>query len=309
VALDKLTSDMITAGAVNAAAIADGTVVAAEIADDAVTTAKIADDAITTAKIPNSAITDAKISAVAATKLTGTVADARFPSTLPAASGVNLTALNATNLASGTVPTARLGSGTANNGVFLRGDGTWDTAGSTSASDLTSGTLPMARLSGTLPALNGSALTNLPGTKAEACNFHVTNAHTYNVTGQNQEYTCAFDDEISDVGSNFNTSTYTFTAPATGLYQISFGIKIHGLEEGTTDRIVIYLHTSNRGYYWHVEGGSGANFRFGESNRGSSFLVDMDASDTAVMKLSVGGQSAVNADFKGGSFFSGFRVT
>ena len=34
---------------------------------------------------------------------------------------------------------------------------------STSASGhLTSGTLPMARLSGTLPALNGSALTNLP---------------------------------------------------------------------------------------------------------------------------------------------------
>ena len=33
---------------------------------------------------------------------------------------------------------------------------------STSASDLTSGTLPMARLSGTLPALNGSALTSLP---------------------------------------------------------------------------------------------------------------------------------------------------
>ena len=29
------------------------------------------------------------------------------------------------------------------------------------ATQLTSGTLPMARLSGTLPALNGSALTNL----------------------------------------------------------------------------------------------------------------------------------------------------
>ena len=50
-ALDKLTSDMITAGAVNAAAIADGTVVAAEIADDAITNAKIADDAVTAAKI------------------------------------------------------------------------------------------------------------------------------------------------------------------------------------------------------------------------------------------------------------------
>ena len=61
-------------------------------------------------------------------------------------SGASLTALNATNLATGTVATARLGSGTANNTVFLRGDGSWQTAGSTSASDLTSGTLPIARI-------------------------------------------------------------------------------------------------------------------------------------------------------------------
>jgi len=38
----------------------------------------------------------------------GTVPDARFPATLPAASGANLTALNASNLGSGTVPAARL---------------------------------------------------------------------------------------------------------------------------------------------------------------------------------------------------------
>jgi hypothetical protein len=40
-------------------------------------------------------------------EVTGTLADARFPATLPAASGINLTALNATNLGSGTVPAAR----------------------------------------------------------------------------------------------------------------------------------------------------------------------------------------------------------
>ncbi len=39
---------------------------------------------------------------------TGTLPDARFPATLPALSGVNLTALNASNLAIGTVPTSRL---------------------------------------------------------------------------------------------------------------------------------------------------------------------------------------------------------
>ena len=38
----------------------------------------------------------------------GTLPDGRFPATLPAASGVNLTALNASNLGSGTVPNARL---------------------------------------------------------------------------------------------------------------------------------------------------------------------------------------------------------
>jgi len=38
----------------------------------------------------------------------GTLPDARFPATLPAASGVNLTALNATNLGSGTVAAARM---------------------------------------------------------------------------------------------------------------------------------------------------------------------------------------------------------
>jgi len=90
-------------------------------------------------------VADARISALTASKLTGTIADARFPATLPAASGVNLTALNATNLGSGTVPTARLGSGSASSSVFLSGAGTWIAAGSTSASDLTSGTLPIAR--------------------------------------------------------------------------------------------------------------------------------------------------------------------
>ena len=48
---------------------------------------------------------------------------------MPAIPAGNLTDLNASNLGSGTVPAARLGSGTANSSTFLRGNGTWGDAG------------------------------------------------------------------------------------------------------------------------------------------------------------------------------------
>jgi len=55
---------------------------------------------VTSPGITDSSITNVKIADVAASKLTGTLADARFPATLPAISGVNLT-----NLPTETKPT------------------------------------------------------------------------------------------------------------------------------------------------------------------------------------------------------------
>ena len=67
-----------------------------------------------------------------AANLTGTIADARFPATLPAVSAANLTNIPAANLP-GIITSGRLGGGTASNTTFLRGDGTFQTVTSTSA--------------------------------------------------------------------------------------------------------------------------------------------------------------------------------
>jgi plastocyanin len=81
----------------------------------------------------------AAITALNATQLTtGTVPNARFPATLPAASGINLTALNAAQLTTGTVPDARFPA------TLPAASGTNLTA--LNAAQLTTGTVPIGRI-------------------------------------------------------------------------------------------------------------------------------------------------------------------
>jgi len=65
-------------------------------------------------------ITGGSVTALSALSSTAT-----HVGTITGGDGNLLTNLNADNIASGTVPTARLGSGTANSSTFLRGDQTW----------------------------------------------------------------------------------------------------------------------------------------------------------------------------------------
>ena len=119
------------------------------------------------------------LTALNATQLTsGTVPDARFPATLPAASGANLTALNATQLTSGTVPVLRLGaSGTRDATTYLRGDNTWATVSGGSASD-SFATIAVAGQSSVIADSSTDTLTLVAGSNITI----TTNAGTDTIT-------------------------------------------------------------------------------------------------------------------------------
>ena len=204
-------------------------------ANKAVTSADIEDSAITSAKILDGTIANADVNDLASSKLTGalpaisgasltalnatnlgsgTVPDARF-GTLPAVSGVNLTALNATNLGSGTVPTARLGTGTANSTVHLRGDGTWAAAGGTAGTEIV-----YADRSG-----NQSSIADNTWTKIE------------------------FNTEQYDPDSNWDTTNDKFIAPSAGRY--CFYAQAYGWGRIYNAHAVFYVNGSSvNDSYW-----------------------------------------------------------
>ena len=141
---------------VNIGTPSDNTVTTAILQNNSVSTGKIQDEAITLAKLEHGTSSNngkflranngadptfetLDLTALSASNLTsGTVPDARFPATLPAASGANLTNLPAGNL-TGTVADARIS------------------------------TLTASKLTGALPAIDGSSLTGVSSQKADGC--------------------------------------------------------------------------------------------------------------------------------------------
>ena len=159
----------------------------------------------------------------AANLSSGTIPDARFPATLPTASGVNLTALNGSNIASGTIAAARIATlnqnTTGTSGGFTAGDASNLNAGTipdarfpatlpaASAANLTA--LPAANITGALPALDGSALTGISGgvTVQEEGSSLSTAGTTLNFVG-------------SGVTASGTGATKTITIAASGLSDV-----------------------------------------------------------------------------------------
>lgn len=154
------------------------------------------DNSVTSGKIVDGTIVNADINASAAIALSKLASD---PS-------------NASNLTSGTVPTARLASGTADSTTFLRGDQTWASAGGT----------------------------NTPV-------FEATMSANMSAVGTNTWAKVVFDTEVFDSDSAYDPATnYRFTVPSgkNGKYFIYSTIYLDGSSSLARLMIAIYKNGS-----------------------------------------------------------------
>jgi plastocyanin len=220
----------------------------------------------------------------AAELASGIIPDARFPSTLPAvsganltalpailpaSSGVNITALNATQLTSGTVPVLRLGdSGIRDATTYLRGDNTWASVaggGSDSFSTIavagqTSVVADSATDTLTLVAGSGITITTVAGTD------------TITITSTASGGASAFDD-LTDAVSASLTIDRIYLPAITMLDVTANGTSAYRFDQyGTADDPTVYAINGTTiafnlagasGHPFLIQDGTGVNYDTG----------------------------------------------
>jgi len=120
--------------------------------------------------------------------------------------------------------------------------------------------------------------------------FHVTNAAQNNL-GTDASATITFSTEVFDVNADFNTSNYTFTAPVTGKYMLTFHMTLNAMDSASPFTYA-HLDTSNREYYSWYDNNTELSGDAGYVTFHISVLADMDANDTALGKVFIGGGTA-----------------
>lgn len=135
---------------------------------------------------------------------------------------------------------------------------------------------------------------------------------TENVTGDNTTYTVAGNSERYDIGGNYDTSTFTFTAPVTGKYAFTAGLELLGVTSSHVEHLMT-LNTSNINI--RIASGNTFNQKSGSNalmTVTGSVQIEMEAADTATLQINVsGGTKVVDIQPGGGgseSWFSGYLM-
>jgi hypothetical protein len=124
----------------------------------------------------------------------------------------------------------------------------------------------------------------------------------------NTTHTIEFDNPETDVGSDYDSATYTFTAPADGYYWFAAGVNMNDI--GTVTGVKININTSNRSFQRY----EGTQVWDTTNNYWPRLLVGiywMDANDTATVSAYQQGGSATIEIYHGAtsSYFFVARMT
>jgi len=126
-----------------------------------------------------------------------------------------------------------------------------------------------------------------------------------NIATDASDHNIGYGNEIIDQNADYNNSTYTFTAPVTGRYQLQSLVYLANVDADCT-YIILRIKTSNRNYSAIMRPDFGADLdRFHLTN---AVLADMDASDTAVCTISQYEGTAQMDAVNSTGYFSGYLV-
>ena len=121
--------------------------------------------------------------------------------------------------------------------------------------------------------------------------------------------TLTINNEVFDVGSDYNNGTYTFTAPSTGKYMLSNQTQLFNLS--ITNVATLYLETSNRTYTSEFPC-AGLDLTSVYVSMICTALADMDSGDTAISKINNSAGTTNDIRVTSGAltptFFSGWLV-
>ena len=137
--------------------------------------------------------------------------------------------------------------------------------------------------------------------KQPAFNAHLSSQQ--NNIAVNTNVTIQFATERFDQNADYDNSTYTFTAPVTGKYQLNATVYLMNVDTGAS-YYSLQLITSNDSYFATFASNS-LSSDAGYLPFQISQLVDMDASDTAYVRV-YQSNGSVQTDVNSNSFFSGY---
>jgi len=134
----------------------------------------------------------------------------------------------------------------------------------------------------------------------------ITSAAITDVATDGSSNTVKFGNQIFDQNGDFNDTTFTFTAPVTGKYQLNANVYMLNSDADCT-YIRVQINTSNRNYSNVIDPEYSANR--GEDTLNISALADMDASDTAIVVVrQYEGTAQMDVPASINSNFSGYLV-